>query len=232
MPYQQDEIAETGTDQEDHAFRRPEPEPRPWRRWLYQGRVFPAFWTISSLISMAVNLILIVLLISLGQQLFELKSLVQNQLIGGLYENFQKMDAAHIRTTIPVSTTVPAKFDLPLNTTTTVVLSEDTRINNATIMDLGAGPMYISRANTNIILPAGTSLPIHLSLTVPVDQQIPVDLLVDVNIPLNETELHEPFVGLQEVVKPYYTLLGSVPDSWQAVLCGPQPEEWCREIIP
>lgn len=92
--------------------------------------------------------------------------------------------------------------------------------------------MYISRANTNIILPAGTSLPIHLSLTVPVDQQIPVDLLVDVNIPLNETELHEPFVGLQEVVKPYYTLLGSVPDSWQAVLCGPQPEEWCREIIP
>jgi len=232
MPYQQDDIAETGTDQEDHAFRRDEPEPQHRRRWLYQGKVAPAFWTISSLISITVNIILIVLVISLGQQLFELKSLVQNQLIGGLYENFQKMDSAHIRTTIPVSTAVPAKFDLPLNTTTTVVLAEDTRINNATIMDLGAGPMYISRANTNIILPAGTSLPIQLTLTVPVDQQIPVDLMVDVDIPLNETELHEPFVGLQEVVKPYYTLLSSVPDSWQAVLCGPQPEEWCRRIIP
>jgi hypothetical protein len=33
------------------------------------------------------------------------------------------------------------------------------------------------------------------------------ELNVDVDIPLNQTDLHEPFVGLQGVVKPYYCLL-------------------------
>jgi hypothetical protein len=30
---------------------------------------------------------------------------------------------------------------------------------------------------------------------------------VPVNIPLSQTQLHEPFVGLQQVVKPWYCLV-------------------------
>jgi hypothetical protein len=141
------------------------------------------------------------------------------------------MDAAHIRTTIPVSTEVPAKFDLALNTNTNVVLTEDTHLLNATIYELNAGGMlYIPRAQTNIILPAGTTLPVALNLTVPVDQKIPVNLNVEVDIPLNQTELHEPFVGLREVVSPYHGLLGSLPGSWAETLCGQNPSGLCQRF--
>jgi hypothetical protein len=178
-----------------------------------------------------VNVILILALISLGQQVFSIKQLAKTQLIGGLYQNFEKMDQAHIRTTIPISAQVPAKFDLPLNTNTMVTLTEDTYIQGATIYDLNAGNVFITSAATNIILPAGTQLPIGLNLTVPVDQQIPVNLMVAVDIPLNQTELHEPFVGLQEVVKPYYLLLEGLPDTWQEVMCGPNPSGICPQLI-
>jgi hypothetical protein len=207
------------------------PKPSFWRRLFWQGKIGPAFWTITSVISLTVNVILVLILFVLGQQLFNLKDLVQNQLIGGLYQNFVLMDQAHIRTTIPVSAEVPAKFDLPLSTHTIVTLTEDTRLNNATIYELNAGALYISRARTNIILPAGTELPVALNLTVPVDQMIPVELTVEVDIPLNQTELHQPFVGLQEVVKPYYTLMDSLPNSWQEALCTPENEELCLQWV-
>jgi hypothetical protein len=201
------------------------------RRFLRVGKIAPAFWTVASILSLIINVILIVALISLGRQLFSLKKLVEVQVLGGLYQNFVDMDKAHIKTTIPISTNVPAKFDLPLKTNTTVTLTEDTKLINATIYELNAGAVFISRANTNIILPAGTRLPIALDLSVPVDQQIPVNLMVDVDIPLSQTELHKPFTGLQEVVKPYYTLLNQMPDSWQEALCGQQPTGLCPQII-
>jgi hypothetical protein len=46
-----------------------------------------------------------------------------------------------------------------------------------------------------------------VNLTVPVSLQVPVD------IPLDQTELHEPFAGLQQVVAPYRMLLSNTPDS-------------------
>ena len=49
---------------------------------------------------------------------------------------------------------------------------------------------------------------------------VPVALNVDVDIPLEQTQLHEPFVGLQEVVKPFYCMVN--PDAlkfgWSASL--------------
>lgn len=208
------------------------PAPRVRRRFIRPEKIGPAFWTIASLVSMIVNIILIVVLISLGQQLFNLKQLVQNQVLGGLYENFVMMDQAHIRTTIPVSTEVPAKFDLPLQTNTVVTLTEDTRITDGMIYDLNAGGfLSISQAKLSIMLPAGTRLPVALDLTVPVDQKIPVELLVAVDIPLKETELHKPFVGLRKVVEPYYGMLDELPDNWQEALCGPQPSGLCAQFV-
>jgi hypothetical protein len=51
-------------------------------------------------------------------------------------------------------------------------------------------------------------LPINIeSLAVPVNQSVLAVLDVPVNIPLNQTQLHEPFVGLQKVVEPWYCLV-------------------------
>lgn len=210
----------------------PTPEPTPLasspRRTLKIG---PPFWTIASLLSLAVNLVLIVVVLVLAGQIFKVKAILTDQLIGGLYNNFVLMDQASIRATIPVSTRVPAKFDLPLETDTTVTLTQDTKINAATV-SLTTGGLVIYNAPTDIILPAGTDLPVHLSLMVPVDQEIPVDLNVAVDIPLNQTELHQPFVGLQEVLNPYYDLLKALPGSWEEALCGPNPGKFCQGLVP
>jgi hypothetical protein len=170
----------------------------------------PPFWTIASIFSITVNVILVIFLIvvmtSIGK--FNMGSALNigNSVLGGLYTNFEKMDRAHITSTIPVQTTIPVKFDLQLNQQTNVVLSQDVTINNARVT-VNTGGLNITNALTTIVLPQGTTLPIVLNLTVPVDTTVPVVLNVNVDIPLNQTQLHEPFSGLQDVVKPYYCMI-------------------------
>lgn len=201
------------------------------RRVIRREKIGPAFWTIASLLSLAINLILIAAVAVLGSRLFTLKRLVNDQLLGGLYDNFVLMDQAHIRTTIPIKTTVPAKFDLPLKTVTDVKLTKDTVIQGARV-SLYGGVVTINSAPTDIILPAGTVLPVELDLKVPVNQKIPVELMVNVDIPLNQTELHRPFTGLQQVVEPYHSLLNGLPDSWAEAVCGQETDSICKQLIP
>jgi hypothetical protein len=59
----------------------------------------------------------------------------------------------------------------------------------------------------NIVLPAGTNLPVHLELNVPVNTTVPIKINVPVDIPLANTDLHKPFIGLQQVVSPFYNML-------------------------
>ena len=171
-------------------------------------RFGPAFWTITGIISLIVNTILIVILLGLFMNLRTLQIggvvNIPPSLLGGLYTNFEKMDRAHIKTDIVVNTSIPVKFDLPVNQQTTVTLSQDVRIDNARVTINTGGPINITNASTSIILPAGTSLPIYLSIVAPVDQQVPVTLNVPVDIALKDTDLHDPFTGLQQVIQPLY----------------------------
>ncbi len=197
------------------------------RPLLWRGRIGPAFWTVASLLSLTVNIILIVILILLGRQLFFLKkAVVSDQLLNGLYDNFLLMDQAHIQTTISVSDTIqvndtiPVVFDLPLSTNTSVVLTRDTPASTTIFLNNTAVPL-------DLVLKNGTQLNIKLDMTVPVNQTIPVtlnvpvNLLVPVDIPLDQTQLHKPFVGLQQVVSPFRQLLSEVPDSWGETCKGP-----------
>jgi hypothetical protein len=138
-------------------------------------------------------------------QLFQIKKLVGDDLLGGLYANFVKMDTASIKTTIIVEDGIPVSFDLPIAQNTNVVLSQDTPISGA-LVNINTGGVSIN-APANIVLPAGTILPIRLEMTVPVQTTTPITLNVPVDIPLSQTELHEPFTWLQDVVAPYYWML-------------------------
>jgi hypothetical protein len=139
-----------------------------WQRLFWQGRIGSAFWTVASLFSLIVNIVLIVMLVVMGQKLFSLKRLVSEQLIGGLFQNFVLMDQGQIQTIVQVSDQIPVQFDLPVATTTTVKLTKNTRIRGASV-NLSTGGLTISNAPTTILLPAGTELPIALSIVVPVD---------------------------------------------------------------
>lgn len=209
-------------------------KPSTVKRFLWQGKIGPAFWTIASIISLAVNIILFIILFVLGSQIFKIKAVVGDQLIGGLYDNFVQMDEANIITTIYVSDTIqvkdtiPVVFNLPLKQETEVVLTRDASIRRATVF-LNGAPVP-----TDIILRRGTKLNIFLDMIVPVNQTIPVELnvpvqlTVPVDIPLNETELHQPFVGLQEVLSPYKALLDQTPDSWGELFCSLLPRALCK----
>lgn len=185
-------------------------EPSPSRRrWQF----LPAFWTIASILSMAVNIVLIIILLLAWQMLNQIRELgaygmgEASGLLGGLYTNFVKMDEADIKTQIEVRDEIPVEFTLNVSGPTSVTTTQAVTIRGATV-DVSTGGLTIRDANATIILPAGVELPINISnLVVPVDQDVPVELIVPVDIPLNQTELHEPFVGLRKVVEPWYCLV-------------------------
>lgn len=170
----------------------------------------PLLWTIASVISLTVNVILVIVLVTLlfNMQKFNVGNALNlgNSFLGGLYNNFEKMDRAHIATNVQVNTTIPVKFDLQINQATNVILSQDVTIDNA-VVTVKTGGLNITNALTTIVLPRGTNLPIVLNLTVPVDTTVPISLNVPVDIPLEQTQLHEPFVGLQDVVRPIYCMI-------------------------
>jgi hypothetical protein len=174
----------------------------------------PAFWTITGTLSLIVNVILIVALIVLGSELFTLKRILGNELIGGLYANFIKMDEATIMADVPVNTSIH------LLTDTVVVLTEQTTLNNARVT-LNTGGLNITNAPATVVLQPGTELPVRLDL------QVPININVAVNIPLKDTELHEPFVGLQDVIGPYYWMLQPQMNSWQDL---PFCSGWVRDL--
>lgn len=208
------------------------------QRIVYQRRFGPAFWTVASVLSLIVNVILIAIILILGRQLFNMRTIVSEGLLGGLYTNFVKMDQAHILTSVNVSSTIqvqdqiPVVFDLPLNQNTQVVLTTPTSINGATIFLNGAA------VPLNLILPSGTSLNIGMdmvvpvSATIPVALDVPVNLTVPVDIPLDQTELHDPFVGLQSVVRPYNELISETPSSWEEIeACNHWYSRWVCKIV-
>jgi hypothetical protein len=181
------------------------------------------FWKFVTLFSFVINVVLVLVLLILITQLFAIRNKIAKPLIGGLYENFVAMDAAHIRTsalvsdTILVQDTMPVVFDLPLNADTIVVLTKDTPIPQ-TMVNIDTGIINLN-VPAVVTLPKGTPLSIHLSLVVPVSQtipftlKVPVKLNVPVDIPLNQTELHEPFTNFALLVAPYNELLNKTPGS-------------------
>ena len=214
--------------------------PPPTEPPSFLGRLRPrnmgdAVWKSATVFSLIVNLVLILVLLVLGTQVFQLKNAIVQPLVGGLYDNFVLMDQSHIVTTIQVNDTImvndtiqvndtiPVVFDVPLQTNTVVVLTEDTRVPQTTVFLNGIG------VPTDIILPAGTPLQINLSLIVPVSQtvpvvldvpinlEVPISLQVPVDIALDQTDLHRPFTNLANLVGPYDTLLDGLPESWSEI---------------
>ena len=209
--------------------------PKPRGRRL---KLLPAFWTIASVMSLTVNIILIVALLIMlqmfgaiqGMQLYADTQI--SGLLGGLYTNFVKMDEANIRTNIHVEKEIPVQFSLNVSGPTDVTLSRPVTINGA-LVTVQTGGLNIVNARATIVLPQGLVLPIDIqNLVVPVDQKVLAVLDVPVDIPLDQTELHEPFVGLQKVVEPWYCLLepGATLNGLQ--VCSPMTDTSLTDPTP
>ncbi|HJS17222.1 MAG TPA: hypothetical protein VJ785_00630 [Anaerolineales bacterium] len=186
----------------------PDPQPVESSRARWGAGCLPAFWTIASLISMTVNVVLLAVILSLLPFRGAVRETASDQvtgLLGGLYHNFVKMDQATITRTIPVDANIPLNIVVPVQATTRITLAEDTVIPNARVFIRTGGLTLDSSAI--VTLPANTQLAVSLDFPLTVQNTIPVHLEVPVSIPLNETQLHEPFVGLQQVVEPWYCMV-------------------------
>jgi len=169
-------------------------------------QLLPAFWTLASLASLAVNIILVVVLIGAWRGLGGLNlGQIGTGLVGGLYSNFERMDAAHITTTIPVQSNIPLSLSIPVQTTTNISLAEAVEIPNAHVK-ISTGTFNID-SDADVTLPAGTSLNVALNFNVPVQTTVPVNVTVPVDIALNKTDLHPAITGLESTIKPLYCVL-------------------------
>ena len=83
------------------------PEPTAEEKAKQREKRMRLMWTIGSVVSIVVNLVLIIIVLVLVNQVFVLKKLVGDQLLGGLYNNFVLMDQAHIKTDITVTENTP-----------------------------------------------------------------------------------------------------------------------------
>ena len=168
----------------------------------------PAFWTIASIMSLSVNVVLLAVGLLALRMLGGLQFIAQDQasgILGGLYHNFVKMDQATIAANIPVDAMIPLNIVVPVQATTRITIAEPVVIPNAHVR-INTGSLNID-ANAEVTLPANTPLVVTLDFPLNVQNSIPVHLDVAVNIPLNQTQLHEPFVGLQKVVEPFYCFI-------------------------
>lgn len=190
------------------GIRRPHPAaPGPDSRSLTE-RFGPAFWTITGALSLVVNGVLIAVIFMLLRTLGSAQLTAGDSaagVLGGLYTNFEKMDRASIITTIPVDAQVPLALSVPVSKTTEIILAQEVVITGARVR-INTDALNID-APADVTLPAGTRLSVLLDFNLDVIDSLPVHLDVPVNIPLAQTELHEPFVGLQEVLRPFYCLI-------------------------
>jgi hypothetical protein len=166
----------------------------------------PAFWTAASIISLLVNAILVVVVVALLRNIGSINAAeIGSGILSGLYTNFELMDAAHIRTSIPLQTNIPLDLSVPVQTTTGITLAKDASIPGAHVKINTA--LFNIDAPASVTLPAGTTMQVAMSFSLPVQAQVPVNLSVPVDIAVSDTELHPAIVGLQDTLRPLYCMV-------------------------
>lgn len=173
-----------------------------------------AFKNIAIIFSFMVNFVLvIVLLLIAGWVLFPAKTDVVEPMLDNLQGAINALDDATIVRTISIDEQVPINFTLPVRQATTVVLSQDVKLERPAQFIFPGGGGYI-QGTVILTLPEGQELPIHLNMDVPVQNEIPVQFPVDVTIPLKETELNRVVIELNDILGPVRELLDDLPDGF------------------
>ncbi|MCA9917759.1 MAG: hypothetical protein KC445_07400 [Anaerolineales bacterium] len=180
--------------------------------WVWSGKPWQAFKTFAIIFSFVVNFVLLIVLLIAAPLILPIVDSVAEPLVGGLTDSFVDMSNATISQTISLDTEMPINFTLPLQKETDVVLTDAVPVTIPAQFTLPGGGGQIN-GSVNLELPAGLELPVALDLEVEVDQTIPVKMDVPVQIPLQETDLGEPFNVLRGLFQPLDRLIKGLPSS-------------------
>lgn len=184
------------------------------RNWAWNGKPWQAFKTFAIIFSFIMNFVLLLVLLIAAPLILPIVDEIAEPIVGGLNDSFVDMSTATISQTIPLNTQMPISFTLPLEETTSVVVVEDVALQRipAQFVITGGGDGFIS-GEVYLSLPQGLELPVALDLDVAVDQTIPVVMDVPVQIPLNETDLGDPFMRLRSLFEPLDRLIKGLPST-------------------
>lgn len=182
------------------------------KEWIWSGKPWQAFKNFALLMSFALNILFIVILIAAATMIIPSIKEIAEPMVSGVNNSFAEINDAHIVRTIQVEDSVPIKFELPVSTITEVTLVEPVPMSVPTNFVLPGGGGTIN-GTVFFELPTGTVLPVQLDVLVPVDQVVPVELSVDVDIPIEETELDAPFGELQAIFGPLGEVLSGLPEN-------------------
>ncbi|HRT31544.1 MAG TPA: hypothetical protein P5211_03920 [Anaerolineae bacterium] len=174
-------------------------------------RFWEAFKNFALIFSFLVNLILVVVLLLLIRPLFMAKTEIAEPLLGNLDSAFAALGKTNIQTTVTINDALPVTFNLPLQQTTRVVLTEPVPLSVPTTFSLGnQGTIY---GWVSLNLPAGMVLPVALDLNVPVNTTVPVVMEVPVTIKLDEAGMGPAITQLRSVFSPIQATLQQIPNS-------------------
>lgn len=183
------------------------------RNIFWESKPWQAFKTFAILFSFMMNFILLLVILFVLPLLLPIVNDIANPIVGGLNQSFNEMSESTISRNIPVRTTMPISFTLPLEQRTSVIVTEGVPLVVPARMSIPGNPGSEINGIVSLTLPAGLELPVSLSMEVPVDQEIDVALDVAVDIPLSDTDLGTPFVRLQQLFGPLSELVDGLPDN-------------------
>jgi len=176
------------------------------------------FWdaakTITLIVSMFIDLILIVAVVILANQVGAIK-MTLNTVLGQLDSAFEDLGQVVITDTIKISQQVPVRFDLPLKQDTVVTTQAPVPISTQATFSLGQFGSI--NGTVSLQLPPGTSLPVRLEITVPVSNVIPVVFDQPVRIPLAEKGLGSVVTKLRAALAPIIGVVQQMPDRFVIV---------------
>jgi len=168
---------------------------------LPASRFMPTFWTMGGILSVIANVILVGMLISAKRGFAALNPAgAGSAALVGVYSNLELLGQAHIRTTIPIETTVALSASVPVQAVSNITLRSDVLIPGAHVT-ISTGPFNID-APANVTLPAGTVLDAVFDMNLPMNTGLPVVADVPVDIAVNSTELQAAIAGLQDSLRP------------------------------
>ncbi len=173
-----------------------------------------AFEKFALFFSFAVAFVMVMALLVVGLAVWRalpglqaLRAEVACPMIADINALVDDLNNAVITRTIHIEQTIPVNFDLELDQSLTVELTEGVLLNRPATFVLPGGGGQI-RGSVTLVLPKGQDLPVHMQMTVPVDQYLPVEMDVPVSIPLQETDLGPITARLKSLLAPYMDLLG------------------------
>jgi hypothetical protein len=178
-------------------------------RKSHKQKFWDAAKTLTLIVSMIINVILIAAVFILANQVGAIK-MTLNSVLGQLDSAFEGLGQAVIKDTIKINQQVPVRFDLPLKQDTVVTTQAAVPINTQATFSLGQFGSI--NGTVSLQLPAGTNLPVHLELTVPVSNSIPVVFDQPVSIPLAERGLAPVVAKLRAALAPILDIVDQMPD--------------------